>query len=65
MKAKRVDCVECENFNADVEPEGEFKYSCNLGKRIMFRKPIGYYYFNVDFLFPRYCNEFKKQHEKY
>lgn len=59
MKAKRVDCVDCENFKGETTEKGH-KYSCLLGKRVMFRTPIGYYYFNNDFLFPRYCNDFKK-----
>ncbi|HCY40453.1 MAG TPA: hypothetical protein DHV48_03730 [Prolixibacteraceae bacterium] len=59
MKAKRVDCCNCHNFQAEGEQK-KFKYSCKLGKRVMFRAPVGYWYFTNDFLFPRYCNEFKQ-----
>lgn len=59
MRAKRVDCMFCENFQVD-ESEHDFKYSCELGKRVMFRNPVGYWYFDNEFLFPRYCNDFKE-----
>jgi hypothetical protein len=52
MKTKRVDCVDCQHF------EFTEKYKCNLGKRVMYRASANYWYF-TDFLFPRYCNEFK------
>ena len=60
MKAKRVDCVDCENFQTNGTINN-FKYSCKLGKRVIFKKPVGYWYFTNDFLFPRYCNDFINQ----
>ncbi len=57
MKAKRVDCMECSNFICIERPR--LKYSCKLEKRVMMRIPE-LYYSNTDFLFPRFCNEFKQ-----
>lgn len=59
MKPKRVDCCNCQRFQVEGEPK-KFKYSCELGKRVMFRAPVGYWYFNSDFLFPRYCDKFEQ-----
>lgn len=56
---QRVDCCLCYNFKATGQPN-DFKYSCELGKIVRFKNPVGYWYFNNDFLFPRYCNEFKE-----
>lgn len=55
MKPKRVDCCNCQNFDFDKYQE---KFFCKLGKRVMFRVPSSPY--AIDFLFPRYCNDFKQ-----
>jgi hypothetical protein len=58
MKAKRVDCMNCEKFEAE-DAGKKFKYKCDLGKRVMMRVPTVPYSF-ADYLFPRYCNDYTK-----
>lgn len=60
MKAKRVDCMCCLHLKTE-EGHNKFKYWCDLGKRVMFRKPFSPY--ANTFLFPRYCNDFKDDTE--
>lgn len=58
MKPQRVDCCNCQNFQIDDGDGNDFKYFCKLGKRVMMRIFVNPH--SVDFLFPRYCNDFKQ-----
>lgn len=55
MKAKRVDCFYCQNFDY-VPYVGQSK--CKLGKRVMFRLPTNIHRDNAGFF--RYCNDYEK-----
>ncbi len=70
MRKKRVDCFDCANF-VFVEPidyldgREKAKYSCKLGKRVMFRMPKRAESMMTQDAggFFRYCNEFQKKDE--
>jgi len=66
MKAKRVECDNCQNF---IEPEFveigdkiswtvKIKAKCKLNKRVMFRMPDNLHLDNMGYF--RYCNDFKQ-----
>ena len=65
MKKNRVECCDCQHLiQAVFEDDDNLiskmveKPKCELGKRIMFRKPNSY--FDNDYGYIRYCNDFKQ-----
>ena len=64
MKKNRVDCNECEHFIKPIFSDNLLEKplinaKCDLGKRVMFRKPKSLK--SYDFSWIRLCNDFKER----
>lgn len=67
-KAGRVECSDCKYFIPPILKDENNMFSdietnarCEIGKRVMFRKPKGRYPYLTDYGYIRYCNEFDKK----